>query len=393
MATTIITTPVVVMKEKKTVRFQVPPDNTSTADHHHQDSSKVGRLHRGCGKRVRYHSEGGQGQGQGQYYNTWYTSKELKLFRADIWLTINWMLLNGISGGDSDDDGDGTIPASATTIINNRHKQSSKGMSLRMLNQKYKHYPFCSKGIEGRTPIGRLIKQKRRKDAVRTVLSIQKGLRKKQEKQEHAGTKEEDEQQVEQRKQADVKALAFVYASHCRESCSSALHLGRDYAKEAAMIVMTETTIAEEEESRQEENNKKKKKKEMVLVSSNIVHYHSLCDDSDSYESGDSDANTDHSSDDDDDGSCSIRSDISSSSSSSSSYSVTISSIRNQSRSRPNRTRTTASPSITYEDTLFSSPFCNDYHYDYDIEDESEVEVELIESIFTSPCSSRSSSR
>jgi len=105
--------------------------------------------------------------------STWYTSEELKSFRADIWLTINWMVVNGsiirdYAGDDSSDNNSDNSSLDSVSLYGGYDESRHHAVSLtKVMNQKYKNgcgplYTFCTNGIDdcrAPTAIGRLLKQ------------------------------------------------------------------------------------------------------------------------------------------------------------------------------------------------------------------------------------------
>lgn len=77
-------------------------------------------------------------------YISWYTRKELKSFKADMISTIHWMVMNGKNGSKVDDSC---------------------------------HRYYCTRGIECRTPVNRVLRQQRRSQSIKAVLYSQQKQR------------------------------------------------------------------------------------------------------------------------------------------------------------------------------------------------------------------------
>jgi len=226
------------------------------------------------------------------YYDVakaWYSPYELKAFRAEAFLTVNWMVMKGIGGPESDSKNQ-EQPKRINKYKNfNQHykNRNNKNKNYTYYSDKYGYdrqkeinaiaknadYEFCERGVECRTPIGRFVKNKRRLDAMRVVLLYQqmqkqhRRERRRQERRQQQRQYHEDEEsfrkspmrrrssldpkaarQVEAENEAE--ALANVYIAYCKESRSDALARGKADATAVGMKPATSiTTKASPQES------------------------------------------------------------------------------------------------------------------------------------------------
>jgi len=401
----VVITPTISTKETKKVKFQIPSDAfvalySAAAVDHRRTIFRDGKQQQQVSDRRKQKNKQGEEKDHHQqstdnhYYNPWYTSKELTSFRQDVWITSHWMVLNGI--------GSHSHRSKTTRRNNNTLGTVLFNQKKGLFNQRYNqaNYVFCSRGMEGRTPIAKLFKIKRRKDAMQSVLAFQNQRCTAQAEQPIEMDNVDDNDDGEGDDENYVNALAKVYTSYCQGSRSIALYLGRENSIEAAGIIATESSLDEriKETQRPMMNNHNNKKYILLPANDDIVqHNNSLCDDSDS-ESDNNDYNHD-----------------SNGSSVRNSYSVALSVTTNppkdsipspmKGRRRRRRRRRSTVP------TPSSSSFCNDYHsnyydyqhdynhyrydcdYDYDAEEESDVERELFGGgLISSICSSSSQS-
>ena len=229
---------------------------------------------------------------------TWYSPRELKEFRADVFLNVNWVIMKKVDSSsksrsissknainlDQDEEEPSQkqtprLPRRSTSWPNNScaskpsetpshnhsfYKNNSKIKEMNAKAQK-SNYEFCERGVECRTPTGRYLKNKRRVDAVGVVMlyqQMQKQHRRQRRREERRSRQlqhyDDDEsslgdtphfrlQQVRRhttqdpealrklQDNIDAEALANVYRSYCDESISEALDYGQSDAIEAGM--------------------------------------------------------------------------------------------------------------------------------------------------------------
>jgi hypothetical protein len=209
--------------------------------------------------------------------NTWYSSHELKSFRADAFLTVNWMVMKGINPI--------TANKAATPPENNEHYcyYSNKygydrQRELQTIAPRKGQFEFCERGIECRTPLGRVIKNKRRLDAMRVVILYQqmqkqhrRERRRERRRQKQNQYQEGDDISNSSKKNKakktssnntmmirrhtpspeavrkieadiDADALANVYGSYCKESASEAVTRGLADATAAGIPTSPKST-------------------------------------------------------------------------------------------------------------------------------------------------------
>jgi len=337
-----------IQQKKKTVRFRVPlihdeaSISVALADDVNHDHNQVCRRISPALCEEGKSAENSHEHEDHQYdaYNSWYTAKELHLFRSDISFTIiNWMILN--DGDDSNGYGSTTSTSTSTesssinisstgnnssVITDRKHK-----LFTNMITQKDKNYTYCVRGIECRTPIEKAIKSRRRKDALHSVFTFQKKNRRRiqqhtaaqviqrqehQEQEQHqqcnikqlSPSSSSSYQQRKERKQIVlndhdeyVEALAKIYASYCKESCALAMERGKSDSISSSIIVdddVIATTITAdvvvETKSRTKMKQQMNKEKMLMMnqhptgvvgpsnnqtVPLHRYYYHSLCDD------------------------------------------------------------------------------------------------------------------
>jgi hypothetical protein len=207
--------------------------------------------------------------------NTWYSSRELKSFRADAFLTVNWMVMKGIIPITTK-----AAQSSSENNINNRTNENycyysnkygyDRQREIQTIARKGQ-FEFCERGIECRTPLGRVLKNKRRLDAMRVVMLYQqmqkqhrRERRREQRRQKQNQYSEGDNVSNHSKKSKnntirrhtpdpeavrkieadiDADALANVYGSYCKESTSEAFIMGRADASAAGIPSSSTTTI------------------------------------------------------------------------------------------------------------------------------------------------------
>lgn len=206
------------------------------------------------------------------YYDitkTWYSRQDLKSFRADSFLTVNWMVINGIGDetgvvvGSTGDDAEQQRAQQKRMQEQEYYSNREDYNRGRELNAAARDvdYVFCERGVECRTPMGRMLKNKRRLNAMRVVMMYQqmqkqhrrerrRELRRQQQRQhqrqyhkmlrsERLRQQEEFQQNLEKSRwidmDIDADALATVYGSYCKESRSVATLRGQKDAVAAGM--------------------------------------------------------------------------------------------------------------------------------------------------------------
>jgi len=225
------------------------------------------------------------GKGEEGYYNvdnTWYSSQDLKAFRADVFITINWMIMKGIDPSTIVDNKrarpqppqkqqhkhkqlKGLMCSSSSSQQQDNNKCDYNYYSNKYSSDRHKeinaiaqkaNYEFCERGVECRTPLRRLIKNKRRVDAMRVVMLYQqmqkqhrRQRRREQRRQQDSLPRVDKPFPVIRRHRPDpealrkieadidVNALANVYGSYCKESSSEAFGRGIADALEAGIPV------------------------------------------------------------------------------------------------------------------------------------------------------------
>lgn len=211
--------------------------------------------------------------------NTWYSSHELKSFRADAFLTVKWMVMKGINPIAS-------IKAAPAPKNNENYCYYSdkygydRQRELQTIAPRKGQFEFCERGIECRTPLGRVIKNKRRLDAMRVVMLYQqmqkqhrRERRREQRRQKQNQYEEGDDISKSSKKSKikktsslsnntmmirrhtpspeavrkieadiDADALANVYGSYCKESSSKAFTRGLTDASAAGIPTSPQST-------------------------------------------------------------------------------------------------------------------------------------------------------
>lgn len=198
--------------------------------------------------------------------NAWYSAQDLKSFRADAFLTVNWIVMKGVDPSSSTGN---ASPEEQPRKSNGQHNQRPHKSEYSWYSKKYgygrkkkvekindatlKGYEFCERGVECRTPLGRIAKSKRRQDALRVVLLYQQMQRRdrrerrrdlrrqKQQEQQNRSDRNKNTQlsciryrktpdpEAVLRNEAniDAEALAMVYGNYCEESLSEAFAMGQ----------------------------------------------------------------------------------------------------------------------------------------------------------------------
>mmetsp|Transcript_20105 Transcript_20105/g.50010 ORF Transcript_20105/g.50010 Transcript_20105/m.50010 type:complete len:524 (+) Transcript_20105:324-1895(+) len=220
---------------------------------------------------------------------TWYSAQDLRAFRADAFLTVNWLVMKNVTPQNKQ-------------LMDELNKDSNNGNeSYNFYSNKYGYdrekemqsiaeeatYDFCERGVECRTPLGRYKKNKRRIDAMRVVMLYQHMQRQhRRERKREERRKQQLQYQdanpnrpktilrrhtasIEDRKRAeadnDADALSNVYGSYCKDSASEALARGQTDAIAAGMppasisaIIESHSLELQEEEEAKNDVGKKK---------------------------------------------------------------------------------------------------------------------------------------
>eukprot|EP00531_Pseudo-nitzschia_arenysensis_P001783 CAMPEP_0116126768 /NCGR_PEP_ID=MMETSP0329-20121206/6500_1 /TAXON_ID=697910 /ORGANISM="Pseudo-nitzschia arenysensis, Strain B593" /LENGTH=534 /DNA_ID=CAMNT_0003620857 /DNA_START=244 /DNA_END=1845 /DNA_ORIENTATION=+ len=242
---------------------------------------------------------------------TWYSSHKLRAFRADSFLTVNWMVMKNMD------------PQEKELVMEELQKDSNHSKnnnpSYCYYSNKYGYdrqkeiqsiaedanYEFCERGVECRTPVGRYKKNKRRIDAMRVVMlyqHMQRQHRRERKREERRQQQLQYQQEgkpktilrrhtasleARRRVEADVDAdaLSNVYGTYCKESASLALAQGQSDAIAAGMPPTPICTL-EESKSMEEKEQQAGLKKE-VDKKNPLLKCPSLCDDDDDDEEED----------------------------------------------------------------------------------------------------------
>mmetsp|Transcript_15491 Transcript_15491/g.17423 ORF Transcript_15491/g.17423 Transcript_15491/m.17423 type:complete len:280 (-) Transcript_15491:19-858(-) len=149
---------------KKSVRFQLPSDDDTvttsqqSSDESSSESNNLLRIGSALDKYNCIHHDTDRVE---NYYNSWYTKKELKSFKNEALSMANRMTMTKSLGG-----------CYYWNIVEKKKQHRSR-------NDNNNHNlndddVYCTRGLECRTPIGRSLKQKRRWHAKRAVFFYQK---------------------------------------------------------------------------------------------------------------------------------------------------------------------------------------------------------------------------
>jgi hypothetical protein len=262
-------------------------------------------------------------------YNSWYTVKELRSFKADVWITIHWIALNN-NGANTTNTGDNNNNKNNFGKLL-KEKKNTNGENIlknKMGSKKYNEYIFCSRGIECRTPIGSHLKNKRRLDALNAVIFYQKVQQEQQhqlllltssssdssletrslesssyiydnnDKEGEDSLLQPQEQEQEQYRGRrltqieiieDTNILAKVYSSYCKDSRHEAIHIAQKDAKEVVGYGRLSVAVKSEATKMNKKSGQKMQpqKKKFVVV---VLPDRSLCDNDDDDDDDDDDA-------------------------------------------------------------------------------------------------------
>ena len=155
--------------------------------------------------------------------DTWYSAEDIQKFQADAWMNVN-LLVTG----------------------KNKNNKSDH----------CREQQFCSRGVECRTPLGRVVKEMRRSESMRAVLfyqEVQRGqqrvLMETSSSSSSVFTISNEQLQIEQDENAN--AIARIYASHCKDAAEAALVLGRRDEQEAVgSVAVSPSSSSPEEETK-----------------------------------------------------------------------------------------------------------------------------------------------
>jgi hypothetical protein len=189
--------------------------------------------------------------------NTWYSVQDLKSFRADAFLTVNWIVVKGIDPScgteeqPHDSKSQNQLPHKSEYSYYSKKYGIDRNKEVEKINAATKKgYEFCERGVECRTPLGRIAKNKRRLDALRVVLLYQqmqrqhrrerrRELRRQKQRQNRSNetkipqscirhpTTPDPEAARRIEANIDAEALANVYGTYCEESLSMAFAMGQ----------------------------------------------------------------------------------------------------------------------------------------------------------------------
>lgn len=199
--------------------------------------------------------------------NAWYSVQDLKSFRADAFLTVNWMVMKGVDNSSTGpNEPPKEEPRSPRTLRDHRYYHKRYSCESQKEQKKVHEatetgYEFCERGVECRTPLGRMAKNKRRLDAMRVVLLYQQMQR--QHRRERRRELRRQKQQQNRSEQAmnnkklltscirtpaadpeavrqieaniDAEALANVYGTYCEDSLFEAFVMGQSDASAVGM--------------------------------------------------------------------------------------------------------------------------------------------------------------
>ena len=191
---------------------------------------------------------------------TWYSSQELKSFRADAFLTVKWMVMKNINPRNKqvlNDLQSGSSSRRHSKSKNTKKYGYDRQMEIQTISEDA-NYEFCERGIECRTPLGRFVKNKHRVDAMRVVMLYQQMLkqhrrdrrreaRRQQQKQYHDSPMtiqcHKPDPEALRRIEADIDAdaLSSVYGLYCKDSSSEALARGQADAISVGMPTASKT--------------------------------------------------------------------------------------------------------------------------------------------------------
>lgn len=238
---------------------------------------------------------------------TWFSSHELRAFRADAFLTVNWMVMKNMdpqekelvveelqTDGNHGKNTDSNNNDPSYTYYSNKYGYDRQ-KEIQSIAEDAK-YEFCERGVECRTPVGRYKKNKRRMDAMRVVLLYQHMQRQHRRERKREERRKEQLQyrqegkpktilrnhtssfEARRRIEADVDAdaLSTVYGTYCQGSASLALAQGQADAIAAGMPPTPISTL-EESQSLKEEGQAEQKKE--TDKNNPLLKCPSLCDD------------------------------------------------------------------------------------------------------------------
>ena len=200
--------------------------------------------------------------------DTWYSSHDLKAFRADAFLTVNWMVTKSIteeddavseqqqqqqqeqpedelqascnigennnSSGDSDSDENNEDDPYNYCYYSNKYGYDRQ-KELKRIARRHRHqlltmgdYEFCPRGVECRTPMGRFVKNKRRLDAMRVVLLYQQMQKQHRRERKRAMRRKQQAQHNRRRESADDLRGVLRHDRHHHHRHPAANHSSAD---------------------------------------------------------------------------------------------------------------------------------------------------------------------
>ena len=214
------------------------------------------------------------GQDEDGFYDinaTWYSLNELKAFRADAFLTVNWMVMKSMNPRNRKLLEELQMQNSCSSFLSQGNGSSNdtnnyysnkfgydRQKEIQIIAEEA-NYEFCERGVECRTPLGRYKKNKRRMDAMRVVMlyqqmqkqhrrELQRQERRKQQRQYNSLPRRtiqrhNSDPEVLRRIEADVdaNALSNVYGAYCKDSAAEALARGQTDAIAAGMPTTNDT--------------------------------------------------------------------------------------------------------------------------------------------------------
>ncbi len=218
--------------------------------------------------------DNGSGQDEEGLYdinNAWYSINELKAFRADAFLTVNWLVMKSINPKNRKLLEELQLQNSCSSFrsqgrggneTNNYYSNKfgyDRQKEIQIIAEE-SNYEFCKRGVECRTPMGRYKKNKRRMDAMRVVMlyqqmqkqhrrELKRQERRQQQRQYHSSfprrtiQRHTSDPEALRRIEADVdtNALSNIYSAYCKDSAAEALARGQTDAIAVGMPTTNET--------------------------------------------------------------------------------------------------------------------------------------------------------